>query len=380
MTVTNTFTNRVYDNNKQKDSKVILPGYSFKNSSLLNNNIFSNHNKKTIDSAKNLNINPGNMLNIKPLSVADLGLFRDPIQLEKKPQSSDQSSLFGDTKQPFKATTKLLNNDFGTSFDKIGSCIKEYAYKEDQNSRFRPGMEDCYKVVDNYLGDPNKGLFTLYDGHGGPDVARYSKERFPDIFSKCLTESNHNVKNALMTSFSKLDDEVKLGLSDNMGSTMSVVYITQETEHNTSKNVVYCANAGDSRVVLVSKDGVKRLSYDHKCSDFSEINRIRQNGGIIIEGRVLGQLILSRAIGDHSLKRFGVICTPHVNKHMLTENDRYIVIASDGLWDVVNDYDLLRLVNNNSNMNLTQLTQFLVKHALDNGSTDNISCMVLKLN
>jgi protein phosphatase PTC1 len=165
-----------------------------------------------------------------------------------------------------------------------------------------------------------------------------------------------------------------------MGSTISIVYITQETEHNTIKNVVYSANAGDSRVVLVSKDGVKRLSYDHKCSDFSEINRIRQNGGIIIEGRVLGQLILSRAIGDHSLKRFGVICTPHINKHVLTENDRYIVIASDGLWDVVNDYDLLRIINNNSKLNLTQLTQYLVKHALDNGSTDNISCMVLKLN
>ena len=88
------------------------------------------------------------MLNIKPLSIAELALFRDPIQLDKKPQSSDQSSLFGDTKQPFKATTKLLNNEYGMSFDKIGSCIKEYAYKEDQNSRFRPGMEDCYKVVD----------------------------------------------------------------------------------------------------------------------------------------------------------------------------------------------------------------------------------------
>ena len=240
-------------------------------------------------------------------------------------------------------------------------------------------MEDFYKIVDKYLGDPTKGLFTLYDGHGGPDCARYAKERFPDIFSRCLVDTNMNIKNALTNSFTKLDEEIKIGISENIGSTIAVVYITQETEINITKTVIYTANAGDSRIVLVSKDTVKRLSYDHKCSDYSEINRIRSSGGIIIEGRILGQLILSRAIGDHSLKRFGVICAPHLNRHVITENDRYVVMASDGLWDVINDYDLLKLINNNSNLNLSQLTQFLVKYSLDNGSTDNTSCMILKL-
>jgi serine/threonine protein phosphatase PrpC len=58
-------------------------------------------------------------------------------------------------------------------------------------------------------------------------------------------------------------------------------------------------------------------------------------GGFVIQGRVAGQLAVTRALGDHALKTEGVICSPHVDRHVITPDDRIMIIASDGLWDVV---------------------------------------------
>ena len=53
---------------------------------------------------------------------------------------------------------------------------------------------------------------------------------------------------------------------------------------------------------MLSKNGVaERMSYDHKGSDQAEIDRIKQFGGIVVDGRVGGSLAITRAFGDHSL-------------------------------------------------------------------------------
>ena len=100
---------------------------------------------------------------------------------------------------------------------------------------------------------------------------------------------------------------------------------------------MYVANVGDTRAVL-SKNGVaERMSQDHKATDKSEVERIRSGGGIVVENRVGGSLAVTRAFGDHSLKRDGVIAKPFINKHALRPFDKFLVIASDGVWDVLED-------------------------------------------
>lgn len=74
------------------------------------------------------------------------------------------------------------------------------------------------------------------------------------------------------------------------GCTANVVLIT-ETE-------IYCANAGDSRSILSVKGKADPLSIDHKPEDEEELKRIRKGGGDVWEGRVNGNLNLSRAMGD----------------------------------------------------------------------------------
>jgi serine/threonine protein phosphatase PrpC len=276
------------------------------------------------------------------------------------------------------------NNSNSEAYINSASSVKEYAYKEDQNVRSRETMEDVMKVVDKFNMNSDSGLFTLYDGHGGDEVALLAKQRVPEIFANLMNNSNKTksdtnyIENLLTQTFNKVDDEIKMKDLENMGCTASVVYITKEKDIVGPRRVVYSANVGDSRVVLVSNLGAKRLSYDHKASDYSEAARVHNSGGIIFGGRVFGSLILSRALGDFALKKYGVICTPHINKHFITDRDKYVIVASDGVWDVITDEDMYRLHLTVSNSE--EFVRLIVKTAMNRGSLDNISCIVIKLN
>ena len=100
---------------------------------------------------------------------------------------------------------------------------------------------------------------------------------------------------------------------------------------------MYVANAGDTRAVLSKNGTAERLSKDHKASDPAEIDRVKSAGGKIVDNRVGGGLAITRALGDHAYKSFGVTCQPFVVRHVLRPFDKYLVIASDGVWDTVND-------------------------------------------
>jgi serine/threonine protein phosphatase PrpC len=264
--------------------------------------------------------------------------------------------------------------------------IKEYAYRQDPNIRFRPAMEDFSKCIDVFNNDKEKGFFSIYDGHGGSDVVKYVKDRMPDIVQKQMLSSTNeelNFEKILINSFHKMDEELKVNvhLADYMGCTASVCIINKEkdlTNTNNYSKVIYTANVGDSRVVLVSNTGAKRLSYDHKASDYSEVNRIRSCGGIIFNDRVFGQLILTRALGDLSLKRQGVIPTPYVSKYYVSEKDKYLIMASDGVWDVLSDEDMFLF--SKAVRNSDDFAKILVNNSIMRGSRDNISVLVIKLN
>lgn len=105
--------------------------------------------------------------------------------------------------------------------------------------------------------------------------------------------------------------------------------------------VLYIANVGDTRALL-SRNGVEeRLSIDHKLSEKSEYDRVINSGGIVMNDRVGGTLILTRAFGDYSLKDAGVIVKPTIRKHFIRPFDRFVVIASDGIYDTMSDQDVI---------------------------------------
>lgn len=101
--------------------------------------------------------------------------------------------------------------------------------------------------------------------------------------------------------------------------------------------MLYVANIGDTRCVLSKSGQAERMSLDHKGDNLDEIARIKSSGGIIMDGRVGGVLAVTRAFGDHSLKKAGLIAIPHIIKYTLKPFDKFMVIASDGVWDELSD-------------------------------------------
>lgn len=275
---------------------------------------------------------------------------------------------------------KINNNILKDIYNPSARSVKEYSYKEDANKDCRDYMEDFCKIVDKFNNDDSKGLFCLYDGHGGIQPVNYVKERLPEVFSKFLRESVNTVEKALIYTFQKLDDELKLfSESQNVGTTACVVYFQTEKDIVIgSKRMLYCGNVGDTRALLITTKEVKRLTYDHKCSDQSEADRIRKIGGIIFNGRLFGQLALSRALGDHALKKYGVTPTPCINKHVINEKDKFVVICSDGVWDVLSDKDIHELASFSTNAD--ELAKSIVNAAIDKGTQDNVSCIAIKIN
>lgn len=253
------------------------------------------------------------------------------------------------------------------------SSIINYAYKEDQNSKYCNYMEDKGIAIDCFNGDPSSGLFCLFDGHGGSEVSTYLQNIFPNMlknilpFKKSLAQEFINLFNSIDTKFKEMNFY-------NTGSTATIVYITIEN----GKRVLYCINLGDSRCILLSNNVLKKLSFDHKVSDPSEYERIMKNGGVIVQGRVGGQLLISRAFGDSGLKSFGVSCEPFISRTEIGGGDKFVVIASDGVWDVVEDRDILNIISGCDNS--WDICQRIVKEAIDKGSNDNISCFVIGLN
>ena len=97
-----------------------------------------------------------------------------------------------------------------------------------------------------------------------------------------------------------------------------------------------------------------------------------------MDNRVAGGLAITRALGDHAYKSFGVTATPYIVRHVLRPFDKFLIIASDGIWDTVTDEQAVALCN--EDLTTREMAQSIVRLALDKGSADNISCMVIRFN
>ena len=268
--------------------------------------------------------------------------------------------------------------------NRISKNVIEYSYKEDINKYYKESMEDKGKSIDNFNANTHNLLLTLFDGHGGDSVSNYLQANYDQFLKKRLYETHGNIVNSLHTSFLQADKSLKEFDFVHVGATGCVVYITQEG----NKKVVYCANVGDTRCTFFSQSKIERLSYDHRADDPKEKQRILNNGGIVINKRVMGQLMLSRAFGDFELKSFGVKCEPYITRKELSnqEKDQFLVIASDGIWDVISEGDvqdyigLLQSRPNDGKSISYSLCEKLIQVALSRGAWDNLSVFAVKLN
>ncbi|XP_051143005.1 protein phosphatase 2C 51-like [Andrographis paniculata] len=202
----------------------------------------------------------------------------------------------------------------------------------------RREMEDAVAVELGFMEKSGKSydFFGVYDGHGGQRVARACGEMLHNLLASVVEGETSNETDwpaAMAAGFRNMDDEVnKIGASvATMGST-AVVAVVGDDE-------LVVANCGDSRAVLCRAGVAVQLSDDHKPDRPDELARIELAGGRVINWngqRVLGVLATSRSIGDDYLKPY-VIADPETRVMNRGEDDEFLILASDGLWDVVSN-------------------------------------------
>lgn len=128
------------------------------------------------------------------------------------------------------------------------------------------------------------------------------------------------------------------------------------------------------------------MSDDHKPQCSEEFNRINQGGGFVFQNRVNGELAMSRAFGDfqyksnQSLSVFEqlVIAVPDITVHKRSKHDEWMILACDGVWDVMSCDEALEFVDSCSCDNVVEKAAALISLSLNIGSTDNLSAIVIR--
>jgi protein phosphatase PTC1 len=174
-------------------------------------------------------------------------------------------------------------------------------------------------------------------------------------------------------------DRLKLPEARPVSSVTSMRSQSSFTHSVVGKNrarMLYTANVGDARIVLCRNGKALRLTYDHKGSDPNETARIVNSGGVIYGNRVNGMLAVTRSLGDAYMKSY-VTGSPYTTRTQLGSTDEFFIIACDGVWDVCSDQQAVDLIRDELDPKLA--ADKLVKHAIENFSSDNITCMVVRL-
>ncbi|XP_022715032.1 probable protein phosphatase 2C 6 [Durio zibethinus] len=300
-----------------------------------------------------------------------------------------------------RAAKCIGRNNKGVSW---GFCLEQgrRSTMEDATAVHPAFMEVCCKDVGGCTAPEYKyslekspvHFFGIFDGHGGDQVSNYCASELCEIVAEEWKRGNtldgwsKRWEVALCKAFERADNTFKdeVLAPKYVGSTALVLII--------SACQIIAANCGDSRAVLCRGARAIPLTVDHKLDRADEIERITSSGGRILNWgclRVEGVLSMSRAIGDHDLKPW-VISVPEVTFTTRTEEDECLILASDGLWDVLSNEEVVKLarkelrqrrrlvgVNDSAFPPAWYVSQQVVKQALDACSYDNVSIIVVDL-
>eukprot|EP00943_MAST-04B_sp_MAST-4B-sp1_P009896 g9896.t1 len=285
--------------------------------------------------------------------------------------------------QPY--STKHTNEDYGKVNVKL-------SFFEEQGTR--PSMEDAMiravplglesRNSNNNNSDSRYCLFGVLDGHGGASCSLYASKYLQKLIGEKLPDDSANPRKIMWESILKVDDEWLKAQRDaespdESGSTACVILL------DTKKYKIYCSNLGDSRALLCRGNQCIQLSFDQKPAHPRETAFTVENGGFISGDRINGSLGVARAIGDMYFKdedyRY-MNNEPDITEMALTPQDRFLLCACDGLYDVMNNNEIIAFILERlrQEKDMTSILQELVSHAIEVlGSTDNVSVCVLEL-
>ncbi|KAF8928553.1 Protein phosphatase 2C 2 [Dissophora ornata] len=252
-------------------------------------------------------------------------------------------------------------------------------------------MEDAHTTLLDVEGAEGTAFFAVYDGHGGSNVARYSGDGLHKRIVNDKAFAKGDYPAAIKNGFLEMDRALRFD-PEYGGDSSGCTAITATF---TDKNVLYVGNAGDSRAVLGSDGTAIALSSDHKPVNKEESRRIVAAGGFVEYGRVNGSLALSRALGDFEFKMNAtlgpddqiVTANPVIVEHKVTDEDEFLVLACDGIWDCMTSQEVVTFVRKGvaDQVPLDTLCEMTMDHCLasDSGMTgvgcDNMTMVIVAI-
>ena len=320
---------------------------------------------------------------------------------------------------------------------------------------YRPSMEDTYFSAINIGEDKNLSLFGVCDGHGGKEISSYIAQNFQSFLEKNENFKNRKYQEALKETFLSLDKSLlekevyekllNYSIEDRKNEEEKFDKIAKEvikedekiteddiTQMKAFKNLfdprnledcnvayfcgstacvvlfgendIFIANAGDSRCILLDKDGIVRhKTTDHKCTNQEEKKRIEQAEGFIEGNRIKGCLDVTRGFGDLEYKTNEwlrpedqmITANPEIIS-VPTKDIDYVVLGCDGFFEPINEdsnngkigkfiLDKLKEKKRNDGNNISDVISLFIDELVKKDekknpiSSDNITGIVIKM-
>ena len=301
----------------------------------------------------------------------------------KKKEEKEQpniASIKGDTKEKDKqkehhhrGSTHKIPDECKVNAIPEGRIKKVASYSQAGKGEdgFTKVNQDSYLVLQNQYNFKDFNIFSILDGHGanGHLVSRFVTKYFTSFFknNKKMNSSNDseeaicyrlkkNNYDILKKAFRHAErDIMKNSDIDANFSGTTCVMVLQIGEK------LICANVGDSRAIIFKGDNkITPLSIDQKPDDPEESKRIIENGGEISQfeedgeksgpfrvwkkGEVYPGIAMSRSIGDLIASTLGVIPEPKFIEDKVDKDTKFIVIASDGVWEFLDNKTVCDIV------------------------------------
>ena len=271
-------------------------------------------------------------------------------------------------------TIKAITNKSVNAL-KEGRIKKVASYSqggEGENGSFKPN-QDSFLVLENLYNFKDFNIFSVFDGHGksGHLISNFVNKYFASFFHNntmfnsnknedeiyCLLKKNNSdiIKNAFQQAQTELDDNTKIDSNFSGTTCVMVIQIGEK---------ILCANVGDCRAILVKElykvNRIIPLSIDNKPEHPEETKRINESGGEVSQleedgiksgpyrvwkkGEAYPGLAMSRSIGDYIATSIGVIPIPKIIEETIDNNTKFIIVASDGVWEFLDNQKVVDIV------------------------------------
>lgn len=253
----------------------------------------------------------------------------------------------------------------------------------------RSDMEDTHICIEDLakkfgcqkIGEEAISLYGVFDGHGGKDAAQFVRDQLPRVIVEDA-DFPLELEKVVTRSFMKTDaafaNSCFLKPSLSSGTTALTAMIFGRS--------LLVANAGDCRAVLSRRGVAIEMSKDHRPCCMNERMRIESLGGYIDDEDYLNGLLgVTRALGDWHIglkegEKGGLLTAePELKLLTLTKEDEFLIIGSDGVWDVFRSQNAVDFVRRRlqEHNNVKQCCMEIVNEAKQRASTDNLTVVIV---